>query len=998
MKFISVYIERFGQFYQWSQTFGEGSFLVLYGPNEAGKSTLMAFIKAILFGFPKKTELRPYISGPIEKLDIGGTLTIEIESIGRIKIERYLHKNEGQATLYLPHGDLGDEDDLQRQWLKGYSRRIYDSIFSFNLEGLKDLDRMKADEFNHYLFSTGMMGSSNIFKLENHLQKKAAHLFKPSGSVPPINKLISELSELKKKLTSWHRTLDDYKHWKQELTTLLDQQGQEEERLKATEHRHAQFLKYKACESLFIDYQFLLSKITEFTDHASFPDEGLSQYEQWHGRIVTLQGEAAELRSRQAALKERMQTITVDTAFIAKEEEIYSLRREYEFIQSVEPEFQVRNESLRLEQKEYALQLQKLGVVDASINIETLQTGFHIKQELKELLQRFESLKQKHQVLETTIDEQEDFITQLQETCNKGRENSMPDDQFQALETAIFRDQDRQLLIQEKQMKQQQMGDLEARKQTQKRIETLMIGLPSGFLLSLFVLGVVLIYFGAGLSGGLTIGFGLLFAAASFLIMRSLKGRQPVEPILKAIKKEMQRIDELLNQKSSEDQQQLKESYQVEKSKRDQLRFDTQRLEEAKQSYKENITRFDNVRFEMNQALAEIKQWAKVYGFPIVNNAVIYLDIYDLIEGVKERKIRMHHLEVQQQEHVDRKEAYEHKLEMLQQELEAPEYQPFDFEADLVKYKENQSKRRQLEDTIQELQEQEAGLMKKIARYQEECDKLLTEAGVETEEAFRHLAKRAEELRELKKQRESLWLQINHVVPQQDFLNQAMRWFETGYWAETQEEELIQEVKALKESLASKQKRIADLNSAIRQLEETIPHADLKHEYEEKRSELNDLAKQWAVYRTAKELLTEAKEAYRKTQLPKVLHQASEYIKEITAGRYKNIFFSEEDQFILELTEGKIIPLYQLSRGTKEQVYVSLRLALAAIFSAPYALPLFIDDGFVNFDDDRKEQTINLLKKIAVRRQVIILTCHEMNPNQGMERIDLSSERMESYG
>ena len=63
MKILEVNIDRFGQFHHWSCTFEDTNFLTIFGRNEAGKSTLVAFIKCIFFGFPRKNELEPYIGG-----------------------------------------------------------------------------------------------------------------------------------------------------------------------------------------------------------------------------------------------------------------------------------------------------------------------------------------------------------------------------------------------------------------------------------------------------------------------------------------------------------------------------------------------------------------------------------------------------------------------------------------------------------------------------------------------------------------------------------------------------------------------------------------------------------------------------------------------------------------------------------------------------------------------------------------------------------------------
>ena len=39
--------------------------------------------------------------------------------------------------------------------------------------------------------------------------------------------------------------------------------------------------------------------------------------------------------------------------------------------------------------------------------------------------------------------------------------------------------------------------------------------------------------------------------------------------------------------------------------------------------------------------------------------------------------------------------------------------------------------------------------------------------------------------------------------------------------------------------------------------------------------------------------------------------------------------------------------------------------------------PLIIDDALVNMDAERTAQAMNLLRKLAEKRQVILFTCHD---------------------
>jgi hypothetical protein len=81
----------------------------------------------------------------------------------------------------------------------------------------------------------------------------------------------------------------------------------------------------------------------------------------------------------------------------------------------------------------------------------------------------------------------------------------------------------------------------------------------------------------------------------------------------------------------------------------------------------------------------------------------------------------------------------------------------------------------------------------------------------------------------------------------------------------------------------------------------------------------------------------------------------------------------------VDLATGESLPLDVLSSGTREAVFLSLRLALVADFSRRgIVLPLILDDVLVNFDRLRARNAAHVLLDFADRgHQVLMFTCHE---------------------
>src|SRR5690625_2605053 len=148
-------IYGFGKWVDHAIQFNPDGFTVIYGENESGKSTLHQFVLFMLFGLPPKQRnfYRPKTSGKM-----GGRLTVEDPQIGVFTIERLDEVNNGAAICYTKDGKEFDEAWLKDQ-LKGLTKKIYQSIFSFSAMDLHLINNIKEDDLAEMLLGIGMTGS-----------------------------------------------------------------------------------------------------------------------------------------------------------------------------------------------------------------------------------------------------------------------------------------------------------------------------------------------------------------------------------------------------------------------------------------------------------------------------------------------------------------------------------------------------------------------------------------------------------------------------------------------------------------------------------------------------------------------------------------------------------------------------------------------------------------------------------------------------------------------
>ncbi|HHV96328.1 MAG TPA: AAA family ATPase [Clostridiaceae bacterium] len=145
-------------------------------------------------------------------------------------------------------------------------------------------------------------------------------------------------------------------------------------------------------------------------------------------------------------------------------------------------------------------------------------------------------------------------------------------------------------------------------------------------------------------------------------------------------------------------------------------------------------------------------------------------------------------------------------------------------------------------------------------------------------------------------------------------------------------------------------------------------------ELEEKR---DNLLKLKFSLNKALEVLTIASEEIKKKYLPTLNERMSFYISKMTNGKYYDLRANDElELMILDSDTSKIVHVGHLSKGTVDQIYLAFRLALSDIFSPDGEnLPIIMDEVFAQYDDSRIEKTLNLFRELSEERQIFLFTC-----------------------
>jgi uncharacterized protein YhaN len=176
----------------------------------------------------------------------------------------------------------------------------------------------------------------------------------------------------------------------------------------------------------------------------------------------------------------------------------------------------------------------------------------------------------------------------------------------------------------------------------------------------------------------------------------------------------------------------------------------------------------------------------------------------------------------------------------------------------------------------------------------------------------------------------------------------------------------------------------ADNANALRVLSE-IGGSDTATQAEARRQEaiaqMSDVAERYVKVFTAGRLLRWSIDRYREDKQGPLLNRASTIFSTLTSGSFSKLIVDfDKEPMVLEglSSDGKPVGISGMSDGTRDQLYLALRLAaLEMHLEQAMPLPFIADDLFINYDDARSKAGFEALKELSEQTQVIFLSHHD---------------------
>jgi len=1030
MKITDIRIEGFGVWRDLKLQELSPQLTAFYGANEAGKTTLMQFVRSVLYGMSQQRRNR-YLP-PVLGGEPGGTLGI-VHHHQPLELRRIADRGPDD----IGHVTVTDQEEnvfgdrLLREALAEVDEQTYNNVFAVGLREIQELGALSDTKAAQWLYRlTSGLDRVSLYDVIQQLRTtRRSILAGPEQSSTLIeldtrrDVLRGEIEQLKRRSHQWAQLAVRI----HELDTDIESH---EAKVRHCEHHARTIETAVGLKPNWRKRVKISSQLQQLSGGIQLPDDALQRLEELSRRIEEHGREADILEGQRRQLREDSEQLGINELLVKNSHRIEALGEQRDWVQSLER--QIDDLSAEAEQFETRLSNEQqrlgkaLGVADHSrlkdisaAEIEELQPYIQTARATQKQVDSAQ------RALDLQNESERSLKAQIETAIVGGERHGLPMD-IQEASDLVARLRRRQQV--ERRLEKARQHEDEMEEQSHELLDDQVMPLSLfGWSLAAVVVGSLMAglwllvpdsplgRYGSWLAlAGVGISiFSFLFkyfvedAAADKLDgchhQMDLLSRQ-----IQEAQAEKEQLDAELPMTDGSAVMKLEAAEKHLTELENMLPVEAQRRQ-AGYEVASAESRFTQAQAQLDEALAAWKAKLIGLGFSEKLDPQVFLSIAERYESLSElesrAKYRREDVAQRQREHAAitrRVQDVTTEVGCLPQEEECP--QTIELLGHLVEQHTKQlsaiERRDGIVERAKELKAEEANHRRAIAGLKRRRAALFQAADCEDEIAYRQLAEQQQQALKLQKQRKAVSREItaaigSHVNEETiaEFLSPERISQLDELW-EAASEELgsaqIEMKTCLDErgSLRQEQRALAD--------DRTLAERQLELNCVEK--QIEDARQTWREHATVNRILERIRVHYEANRQPETLAEATTYMAKLTGGEYTRVWTPlADDVLLVENSAGESIRVEMLSRGTREQLFLSVRLALAATFARRGVnLPMVLDDVLVNFDAVRAQRAAEVLCDFAAGgHQLLVFTCHE-HVWQMFQSVDADCRRLPS--
>jgi uncharacterized protein YhaN len=303
---------------------GDSGLHLIYGDNEAGKSTSLRALIAWLFGIPARTNDNYLHSNP--QLRIGGKLRLS----GGEELEFVRRKGTKGTLLELGTDDVLDDSILLPFLPGGIDETLFTNLYGIDhgrlVEGGKELLNQSGD-LGQALFSAAV-GTASFREILSDLQNGAEELFKPRASTKLVNQAISSFKEAQKQIKDSSLPVAEWKRLQKGLAKTLTGIRQVEDDINGKSKEKSRLDRLNRVKGALAERRAVMARIEELGKVLLLP-ENFDEKRKAAGDNLQTDTEAKErAEAKLSRLKEESGCLNVRNELLENEEAILAIHKE----------------------------------------------------------------------------------------------------------------------------------------------------------------------------------------------------------------------------------------------------------------------------------------------------------------------------------------------------------------------------------------------------------------------------------------------------------------------------------------------------------------------------------------------------------------------------------------------------------------------------------------------------------------------------------------------
>lgn len=1015
MRIKRFHIDGFGRFS--GRDFGplDHQVTVFFGPNEAGKTTLLAFLRTMLFGFPARNRdgHYPALAGGVH----GGRLWLEDNSGMGYDLIRSESKGKLAVTVTTSDGRRSSDDALLAAALGHASKETFESVFAFSLAELQQLSNDAAAR----IYSAGM-GATKLPEAQREIERRRDEIFKRRGRNQVVAETLARFEQVERQLLESGRDAQMYAQLKEQEGVIQRQLEDIAARSRGLNKEHLQAESLRGAWDDWVDLEMAREELEGLPTVDGFPADGRALLE----RLVERRDETIDaLRHAQdqlAAVTEEAEVPEGVLALLEYETAIEGLQQDRGAFKASVADEPKRHAELRQENETLVNALREIGQNWNAARVEEFDASVEVRSAVddwREVLRRLADARRAAQErAQRTAEAHEQATVRLSAVQEELK--GLPVPAYAPEQVA----QRRALIVRGRTalgVRRQAEAEADALRRETDAQRQVRQATPSsnrfypfaGLLAVVAVLAFAIAFTGGGGQAPLWAGAGIslvLIAGAGIYAFRP-KGDIQTTPSDSRLQTSDQRLREALLALD-----QVADGLGITNADEDAIdrsEIAVQMAEAANQSYGLKLDRLREAAAEERRlssaatdalskaeaaasgeerALEEWRAWLVERGLP-AGLAPHTLDaVFARIDGAR-AQLRTVAIASQRLEGIRRDiERYRSNVRAVANQcgltLTSDDPEAVGRTADalisaLVQARDARAAHQAGEKEAKRRAETVGRNEESLRQIEDALTKLLKTGGASSEDEFRRRCDDEDRRRLLLEQARNAEARLRKLEVTGAGLPEIEAHFRStnALALEARAVELGDEIRSLSGLQNDLSRQAGEVDAKLKRLVSDEDTSRLRAEREVLRERLAAAAEEWATLTVAQSMLREAQERYQRERQPGVIKSADAIFGKITEGRYSNLLSPLGDDRDRRLTvidrDGSEKSVEQLSRGTQEALYLALRFGLIRQFGEQACnLPVIVDEVLVNLDPDRQTRMAQQFAELSKTNQVLVFTCH----------------------